>query len=856
VPPQRRLDLTPCSTAAVRRLETELELSHVTAQVLVRRGFDEPESARAWLAADERHPPSAFAGMDAAVALVRRHVAAGSPIAIHGDYDVDGVCSTAILVRALRSLGAQPSWYLPSRSEDGYGLRAHTVARLAASGARLLITADCAITAVEEVAAARDAGLDVLVTDHHAPRADGALPDAPIVHPALCGYPCPDLCAAGVTHKLAEALGAATAAEDLDLVALATVADVVALRGENRRLVREGLQALRTTGKPGLRALMAVTRCDAPRLDARAVAFRLAPRINAAGRLQRADAGLELVLTTDPDRAQAVAEELDRVNHERRQVEQRMLHEAEAQVREQAGAFAHVVAAEGWHPGVAGIVASRLVERHHRPTVVIAIDGEGGATGSARSIPAFDLLGGLEACAQHLGRHGGHRAAAGLEIDPAAIDAFRVALGAHAESVLSADDLVPVQRVDAVAAGGDIGHALAEELERLEPFGQGNPSVTLLIPAAQLADARPMGEGGAHVRFSVHSGGVRARAVAFGCDGRLPVEGDMPADIAVALELNHYNGSVEPRLVLRHAQPCAPAPIAVVGEPEDHLAAALAALDAPLEPDEPTVVPLARTALDPLAPAHPTTPLAAAASQPAAPAAATAALAASLPAESAAATALAAPAPVPQPAVLVDRRGRGVAGTLAALVASGEPVLAVCADVPARLPALRRRLGGFALASWAALEADPALAAPYAHVVAIDPPSRRGGLAHVTVLAWGVPELHFARQIHEREHRLREPLAALYRALRDAGGARGEHLAGLLHGPDRRWSAALAGRLLRVLAELELVDVDRTARAVRVPAAQRTELERSASYRASQRRLEEGLAWLSVPDAGPVARAA
>ena len=816
----------------MRRLETELGLSHVTAQVLVRRGFDEPESARAWLAADERHPPSAFAGMDAAVALVRRHVAAGSPIAIHGDYDVDGVCSTAILVRALRSLGAEPSWYLPSRSEDGYGLRAHTVARLAASGARLLITADCAITAVEEVAAARDAGMDVLVTDHHVPRADGALPDAPIVHPALCGYPCPDLCAAGVAHKLAEALGAVTAAEDLDLVALATVADVVALRGENRRLVREGLQALRTTAKPGLRALMAVTRCDAPRLDARAVAFRLAPRINAAGRLQRADAGLELVLTTDPDRAQAVAEELDRVNHERRQVEQRMLHEAEAQVREQAGAVAHVVAAEGWHPGVAGIVASRLVERHHRPTVVIAIDGEGGATGSARSIPAFDLLGGLEACAQHLGRHGGHRAAAGLEIDPAAIDAFRAALGAHAESVLSADDLVPVQRVDAVAAGGDIGHALAEELERLEPFGQGNPSVTLLIPAAQLADARPRGEGGAHLRFSVHAGGVRARAVAFGCDGRLPVEGDTPADVAVALELNHYNGSVEPRLVLRHAQPCAPAPIAVVGEPEDHLAAALAALDTPLEPDEPVVVPLARTALDPLAPAHPTAPLAATASKPAG------------------------PAPVAQPAVLVDRRGRGVAGTLAALVASGEPVLAVCADVPARLPALRRRLGGFALASWAALEADPALAAPYAHVVAIDPPSRRGGLAHVTVLAWGVPELHFARQIHEREHRLREPLAALYRALRDAGGARGEHLAGLLHGPDRRWSAALAGRLLRVLAELELVDLDRAARAVRVPAARRTELERSASYRASQRRLEEGLAWLSVPDAGPVARAA
>ncbi|HSJ96056.1 MAG TPA: DHH family phosphoesterase, partial [Myxococcota bacterium] len=408
----RRIQIAPCPTAAVSRLESELGLSHVTAQVLVRRGFADPAAARAWLAADEQHPPSAFAGMDDAAALVRRHVEARTQITIHGDYDVDGVCSTAILVRALRALGATVDWYLPSRTEDGYGLREHTVRRLAATGTRLLITADCAITAIEEVALARELGLEVLVTDHHSPRADGALPDAPIVHPAVCGYPCPELCAAGVAHKLAEALGAPTAAEDLDLVALATVADVVGLRGENRRLVRQGLHALRTTRKPGLRALMDVTRCDAARLDARAVGFRLAPRINAAGRLQRADAGLELVLTESRERALAVAEELDRVNAERRMVEQRMLFEAEAQVREQAGAIAYVVAGEGWHPGVAGIVASRIADRHHRPAVVISLDGARG-TGSARSIPAYDLLGGLNACAEHLARHGGHRAAAG-----------------------------------------------------------------------------------------------------------------------------------------------------------------------------------------------------------------------------------------------------------------------------------------------------------------------------------------------------------------------------------------------------------------------------------------------------------
>jgi len=794
----RRILLAPCPQDAVATLERELGISAVTAQVLVRRGFDDPASARAWLAADETHPPSAFAGMDAAVALIGDHVARGSRIVIHGDYDVDGVCSTAILVRALRALGASPAWYLPSRSEDGYGLRPHTVQRLAAQGTRLLITADCAITAVDEVAQARAAGMDVLVTDHHSPRADGVLPDAPIIHPAICGYPFADLCAAGVALKLAEALGAPTAAEDLDLVALATVADVVRLQGENRRLVRQGLQALRTTRKPGLRALLAVAKCDPLRLDAATIAFRLAPRINAAGRLARADAGLELALTDDPQRAQAVAEELDRVNVERRAVEQRMLWEADAQAREQAGAHAIVVAAEGWHPGVAGIVASKLVERHHRPAVVIALEGDTG-TGSARSITPFDLLGGLNACAEHLERHGGHRAAAGLEIRADAVAAFRAALDAHAASVLSAEDLVPVQRVDAIASGGDLGHALAEELERLQPFGHGNPSVALLLPAARLRDPRAMGEGGQHVRFTVESGGVRARGVAFGCDGRVPVELETPADLVAALELDRWGGSVEPRLVLRHAQPCAPAPITVLGEPEPDgwLRAALAQLTPVAAPPAPSGV---------------------------------------------------RPAPT-------DRRDRGVAGTLAALVAGGEPVLAVCADVPARLPGLQARLGGFALCSWAALEADPSLAAPFAHVVAIDPPAGQAGLAQVTVLAWGRPELDFARQIHEREYRLRDPLTALYRALRDAGGAEGDQLAALLRGEGTPRSARLAGRLLAVLAELDLVAVDVAAGAVAVPPAQRTELERSAVYRDAQRRLEEGLAWLTVPTA-PARRAA
>src|SRR4051794_12695026 len=570
----RRLVLAPCPTEAVARLEAELGVSHVVAQVLVRRGLGDPGEARTWLEGADAHDAGEFCGIDEAAALIRRHIEAGTRITVHGDYDVDGVCSTAILVRALRALGAEADWYLPSRLEDGYGLNARTVERLAASGTGLLITADCAITAVDEVAGARAAGMDVVVTDHHSPRADGRLPDAPIVHPAVCGYPCPHLCAAGVALKVAEALGAPTAAEDLDLAALATVADVVALEGENRRLVREGLRALATTDKPGLRALMRVARVDPSRLDATAVGFRLAPRINAAGRLHRADAGLELVLTSDPARAEAVAQELDAANAERRHVEQRILFEAEAQVAEQGARAAYVLAGDGWHPGVIGVVASRLAERHHRPAVLIALDGERG-TGSGRSIPGFDLLAGLDACASHLARHGGHRAAAGLEIAAEDVEAFRAAFAAHAESVLGPDELAREERVDAVVSGGDLGHALAEELAQLAPFGHGNPAVSLLVPAARLGDPRPMGEG-RHLRFTVEAGGARSRAVAFGCGGRLPVDSGEPADATFTLELDDWGGAVEPRLILRHAQPCEPEPVALAGEPEDDVDAALA----------------------------------------------------------------------------------------------------------------------------------------------------------------------------------------------------------------------------------------------------------------------------------------
>ena len=492
-----RLQVAPYAAAAALALQRELGVGHVLAQILVRRNLADPAEARRFLQAAEAHDPEAFDGIERALDLIHHHIAGGGPIVVHGDYDVDGVCATAIMIRALRSLGAEVSWFLPSRIEDGYGLAAATVQRLAQRGTALIVTVDCGITAVDEVAAARAAGMDVVVSDHHAPRADGALPDCPIVHPALCHYPCPTLCGTAVAYKLASALGARTAEDDLDLVALATVADLVPLADENRRLVRQGLTALAATDKPGLRALMAVSRADPSALDTGTLGFRLAPRINAAGRLRRADAGLELVLTEDPARAKAIAAELDAVNAERRAVEQRILWEAEAQVAE-LGAHpprpGYVLWSEDWHPGVVGIVASRIVERHHRPAVLVALEGESGA-GSGRSIPGFDLLGALDAGAAHLRRYGGHRAAAGLTIDVAQLDAFRAAFEAHAEAVLTPEMLEPVERVDAVVSGHELGLGLAEELETLEPCGMGNPSPRLLVPGSRFEDVRPMGEG-------------------------------------------------------------------------------------------------------------------------------------------------------------------------------------------------------------------------------------------------------------------------------------------------------------------------------------------------------------------------
>ena len=551
---QKSFRLAPYSYDEAAEIAHALEVPEAVAVALVRRGYRTVEGAREFLAADERHDPSEFAGMDAAVAAIRSAITAEKPVTVHGDYDVDGTTSTAILVRALREAGAECDWLIPGRVEDGYGLSRETIDRLAERGTGLLITADCGITSVEEVAYARSLGIEVVVTDHHQPGAE--LPDCPIVHPVVCGYPCPDLCAAGVAHKVAGALlGVERAERDLDLVALATVADMVPLLGENRSLVRRGLDQMRRSPRLGLRALMQVSKVAPERVNETDIGFRLSPRINAAGRLYRADAAVELFLGDDPDRAGEIAVELDRANHDRRETEREVLADAnrllaELEAEREPGA-AIVLWGEGWHPGVVGICASRMAERHLRPAILIALDADGRGKGSGRSVPGFDLLGALRACSDKLARFGGHRAAAGLEIEAENLEAFREQLIAHCAQILSSEPAERVEEIDAVVGTEALGHELATQMARMGPFGMGNPEVRLVVPGARVDDVRPMGEEERHARFTLRGGPGKVRGVAFGVGGTLAKRAALgPADASVRLELNEWNGATEPRAVL------------------------------------------------------------------------------------------------------------------------------------------------------------------------------------------------------------------------------------------------------------------------------------------------------------------
>ena len=794
-----RLKIPPAPAAQVADLQAALGVGRVCAEVLVRRGYVDPAAAAHFLAADEHPPLEAFEGLADAAEVLLRHVRAGSRIVVHGDYDCDGVCATATLVRALRQVGGDAGWFLPHRVEDGYGLNERTVRRLAAEGTGLVVTVDCGITSVDEAALATELGLDLVVTDHHRPRADGVLPDVPIVHPGDGRYPFPQLCGAAVAWRLSGALLQAAGHDprdadvDLDVVALATVADVVPLTGENRWIVRQGLRAIADSRRPGLRALLDVSQTPPSDVDATAVAFRLAPRVNAAGRIGRADVGVELFLAPDADEARRLADRLDRANLDRREVERRILDEAVAQATAQGEQAAYVLAGEDWHPGVVGIVASRIVERFGRPAVLLGRNGDE-LTGSARSVPGFDLLAGLDACAEHLLRHGGHRAAAGLALDPAALPAFREALRAYADRHLDEEALQTVEVVDAVVGGAQLGMALADELAALGPFGEGNPEPVLLVPSGRAEGVRPLGAAGAHIAFTLASGSSRVAAVAFGRD-------HVPAEVAGAaayaggaiagtfvLERHAFRGNVTPRLRVRELAAPAPLPIdRLDGEAAD---AALAVLDAPD----------------------------------------------GLPAAAAVADGL---------RRFEDRSESGAAAAIAALVGTGEPVTVVVADAALRAPVLARVVGGFALTDWWSVARTPRSLDGTVHLVALDPPSDPVHVSALDVLdvrpwrAWGDPELRFAVDAIHREHDLRAGATGVYRRVRSDGPTPVGALA------DPAVPGWWLGLVLRALEESGAIVVDRTERLVALGDGPVRPLDDGPTARAWIVRGRERHAWLT-----------
>src|SRR5438034_4185280 len=548
----------PCPHGVQSELAEALGVSELTAGVLVRRGYGDPARARAFLGGElAPHDPFLLGGMRDACERIHAAISAGKRICVHGDYDVDGISATTLAVLLLRELGADVEWHLPSRFDEGYGVSSQTLGRLADEGCGLVITVDCGITAVAEVAEAKARGLEVIVTDHHRPGAE--LPDCPVVATRPSNYPFPELCGTGVVYKVGQALFGVDSEfpkRHLDLVALATIADVVPLLDENRGLAIAGLRALARTQKPGLRALMRAAGVDPAAVDAGACGFRLGPRINAAGRLGHPRAALQLLLTEDPDEARRLANELEELNRERQAVEARIFREAAKQVEEWPEEHrrrrAYVVAGENWHEGVIGIVASRLVERFNRPVVLIA-GTDGDWKGSGRSIASFDLHGGLGACSTLLERWGGHRAAAGLSIKPENVEAFAEAFAEHAAGLLIEEDLQPVTHIDAVVPRGTrLTLELCAELARLAPFGLDNPDVTLLAPGCELGSLATVGEG-KHLRFRVRREGTDAgSAIAFGSGSRLDgYRREGRWDVAFRLEENRWNGTIAPQLVVR-----------------------------------------------------------------------------------------------------------------------------------------------------------------------------------------------------------------------------------------------------------------------------------------------------------------
>ena len=564
----------PFDAAKIEALSHGAGVSSLVAQILINRGILEPNAAKAFLLAklNDLHDPELLPGAAEAADRITRAVRLGKKVVIYGDYDVDGVCGTSVLWACLKLAGAENvGYYIPHRVDEGYGVNAEALKMIANEmKADLVVTVDCGISAIEEAKLARELGLEFIITDHHTPGDD--LPDADVlVHPRIgeTGYPCPDLCGAGVAFKLAwqvcKGFGDGKKAsphmrdflvESLGLVALATVADVVPLVGENRILVRHGLNGIDSRPTVGLRALMEVSGTfEKRKLTTGTVGFGLAPRINAAGRLERAMRAVEMLTTDDLAFARTIASELDECNSRRQMIEQTIVAEAHAMIRaagEVGERGAYVVGKEGWHPGVIGIVASRMAETYHRPAVVVALN-DALSQGSARSIPGFNLYEALKHCSDGLTGYGGHAAAAGLRLPASGFTAFAERFDAHCRQSLSPEQKDRVLWIDAEVPLGALTLKVVEEIERLEPYGMGNPRPVLAVNDVRLVgDPKIVGERKNHVQLRIKQGEVVVKAIAWNMADRCKsLQNETVCSIAFQPSINEWNGRRDVQLEVK-----------------------------------------------------------------------------------------------------------------------------------------------------------------------------------------------------------------------------------------------------------------------------------------------------------------
>jgi single-stranded-DNA-specific exonuclease len=587
----KRWSISPSDAERARALAERLKTSPLLAQILLNRGMSEPDECQEFLRPSPKGlaDPALIPNLRKAAERIAKAIREKEKVVVYGDYDVDGITATSILWHAIRVLGGEVDYYIPHRIDEGYGLNAEALGQICDEGARVIVSVDCGITAVEQVKVACARGVDVIITDHHewhceevesGQSAVGSertpiLPECfTIVHPRLPGgnYPNPHLCGAGVAFKLAWGIGLAVSGservsaefraflvEATALAALGTIADVVPLVGENRILAHWGLGGLKQSQLSGIQALIASANLTGQQLDSYHVGFLLAPRLNACGRMGHAREAVEMLTKASAERASEIAIYLEKQNRERQAMERRILEQALEQVAlsgyDKEDCRAIVLGAEGWHPGVIGIVASRIVDRLHRPTIMIATTN-GHGQGSGRSIAGFNLARGLEACREHLETFGGHEMAAGLKIQTPKLGEFREAFCAHATAVTSAEMMTPELKLECLAELNALTEALVSDLKRLGPFGHANRKPLLCCRGLTVAGPpRRVGKTGDHLQLFVKQGQASMKCIAFNFGNMADqLRTGTVIDVAVEPTINEYMGRRSVELEVKDLQ--------------------------------------------------------------------------------------------------------------------------------------------------------------------------------------------------------------------------------------------------------------------------------------------------------------